>query len=58
MPKTCKCGHGAVDHDRWGKGACTPWLRDARGVVYVGKCDCKEADYAAVLALMGGAESD
>ena len=45
--RTCRCGHGAVDHDRWGKGACSPWLQADSGVIYVGQCACKEADYAA-----------
>ena len=43
--RTCRCGHGRADHDRWGKGACSPWLRDGNGIIYVGRCDCREADY-------------
>jgi hypothetical protein len=47
--RVCKCGHSRADQDRWGKGACTPWLRrESDGVIYVGKCDCKEADYTPV----------
>ena len=45
--RTCQCGHGRADHDRWGKGACSPWLRDGNGIIYVGRCGCREADYTA-----------